>query len=130
MAPISSGPSFRPPTAEIYAEAMAKSFSGLPMGFNYSSSFRWTAVENPLTFAELGEMGYKFIFITLGAIHAAMYGEWNFLQDLAKNQEEAQFRLQSLKNGHPTENHHVMGEERYSVTEGFGARGFSAKEVL
>lgn len=116
--------------AEICAEAMAKSFSGLPMGFNYSSSFRWTAVENPLTFAELGEMGYKFIFITLGAIHAAMYGEWNFLQDLAKNQEEAQFRLQSLKNGHPTENHHVMGEERYSVTEGFGARGFSAKEVL
>ena len=134
--------------AEVYADAMRRTFPDLPLAFNYSSSFRWTAVENPLTFAELGEMGYKFIFITLGAIHAAMYGEWNFLEDLVKNQEGSQFRLQAMKDGHPTENHHVMGEferfqeieakylpkemveERYSVTKGFGARGFSAKEVL
>ena len=134
--------------AEVFAEAMQKNFPALPLGFNYSSSFKWTEVENPLTFKELGEMGYKFIFITLGAIHAAMYGEWNFLKDLSENQEQAQLRLQALKSGHPTENHHVMGrfehfqgleekylpaetvEERYSTTKGFGARGFQAKGVL
>ena len=134
--------------AEIYAEAMRRDFPDLPLGFNYSSSFRWTEVEDPLTFKELGEMGYKFIFVTLGAIHAAMYGEWNFMKDLAENHEQAQLRLQELKRGHPTENHHVMGqferfqemeekylpkemvEERYGTTKGFGARGFAAKDVL
>ena len=134
--------------AEVYAEAIRREFPDLPLGFNYSSSFKWTEVENPLTFSELGQMGYKFIFITLGAIHAAMYAEWNFLKDLAENQEEAQFRLQRMKDGHPTENHHVMGqferfqeiekkylpkemvEERYSTTRGFGARGFAEKGVL
>ena len=134
--------------AEVYAEAMRKEFPDLPLGYNYSSSFKWTDVENPMTFSELGQMGYKFIFITLGAIHAAMYAEWNFLKDLVGNQEEAQFRLQRMKDGHPTENHHVMGqfehfqeieekylpkemvEERYSTTRGFGARGFAEKGVL
>ena len=134
--------------AEIYAEAMQNGYSGMPLGFNYSSSFKWTQVENPLTFKELGQMGYKFIFITLGAIHAAMYGEWNFMKDLCENQEQAQLRLQELKSGHPTENHHIMGrfehfqkleekylpkemvEERYTTTKGFGARDFKAKGVL
>ena len=126
--------------AETYAEALRKDFPDTSLAFNYSSSLNWTKVENPLTFKELGEMGYKFIFISLGAIHAAMYAEWNFLKDLSENQEQAQLRLQTLKDGHPTESHHEMGdfahfqqledrylpremvEERYSTTEGFGAR--------
>ncbi len=78
--------------AEVYAEAMQKDFPGLPMAFNSSSSFKWTEVDNPMTFKELGEIGYKFIFVTLGAIHAAMYGEWNFMKDLAENQGQAQMR--------------------------------------
>ena len=62
------------------------------------------------------------------------------LKDLSENQEQAQIRLQALKKGHPTENHHIMGqfeyfqqleekylprelvEERYGTTTGFGAR--------
>ena len=35
-----------------------------------SSSFKWHLEPQPLSFAELGEMGFKFIFITLAAIHA------------------------------------------------------------
>ncbi len=134
--------------AEIFAEAMQRTFPKVPLAFNYSSSFKWDEVENPLTFKELGDMGYRFIFITLGAIHAAMYGEWNFLSDLNENLEQAQINLQTLKRGHPTENHHVMGrfehfqqleerylskelvEERYTTTVGFGAKGFSARDVL
>lgn len=134
--------------AEIFAEGFKRAFPDVPMAFNYSSSFKWTDIEDPLTFKQLGELGYKFIFITLGAIHAAMFAEWNFLKDLAENQEEAQFRLQTAKSGHPTENHHVMGQfkhfqaleekylpsamvkERYAVTKGFGANGFKEVGVL
>ena len=134
--------------AEVFADAMRRAFPDLPLGFNYSSSFKWTEVENPLTFRELAEMGYRYIFITLGAIHAALYAEWNFLQDLAQNQEQAQLRLQRMKDGHPTENHHRLGRfehfkqleerylpqdfvaERYSQTEGFGAEGFKPLGVL
>lgn len=133
---------------EKFAVEFKKAFPEVPMGFNYSSSFKWTKVQNPLTFRELGQMGYKYIFITLGAIHAAMFAEWNFLKDLAENQEQAQFRLQRMKDGHPTENHHKMGrfeyfqqleekylpkafvEERYSQSRGFGAKEFKHEGVL
>ena len=48
-----------------FAEAMRQSHPNLPLSFNYSSSFKWSSDPNPLTFKELGELGYKFIFITL-----------------------------------------------------------------
>ena len=134
--------------AEVYAEAILKGFPGLPLAFNYSSSFNWSEVDNPLTFKELGDLGYKFIFVSLGGIHAAMYGEWNFMGDLRDNQEQAQIRLQSLKGGHPTENHHILGRftdfqkleekylpqemvtERYSATKGYGAQDIHANDAL
>jgi isocitrate lyase len=37
-----------------------------------------------------------------------MYAAWNALEDLAKNQEQAQWALEKMKIGHPTESHHVM----------------------
>jgi len=94
--------------AEAFADAMRKSHPDLPLAFNYSSSFKWNADPNPFTFRELGELGYRFIFITLFGAHAAMYGVWNAMEDLVKNQETAQWALERLKAGHPTESHHVM----------------------
>jgi isocitrate lyase len=94
--------------AEVFAEAMRKSHPRLPLAFNYSSSFKWHADPQPFTFRELGELGYKFIFITLYGAHAAMYAVWNAMEDLVKNQEAAQWGLERLKAGHPTESHHVM----------------------
>ena len=76
--------------------------------FNYSSSFKWHKDQNPFTFRELGELGYKFIFITLFAAHAGMYAVWNAMEELVKDQEQAQWRLEKTKDGHPTESHHVM----------------------
>jgi hypothetical protein len=49
---------------------------------------------NPLTFRELGELGYKFIFITLYGAHAAMYSVWNAMHELTKNEEQAQWALE------------------------------------
>jgi isocitrate lyase len=94
--------------AIAFAEAMRKSHPHLPLAFNYSSSFRWHQDPKPFRFAELGELGYKFIFITLFGAHAAMYAVWNAMQDLAKYGEEAQWALERTKKGHPTESHHVM----------------------
>ena len=68
--------------------------------------------------AELGELGYKFIFITLFAAHAGMYAVWNAMEELVKDQEQAQWRLEKTKAGHPTESHHVMA--RVSALPGAG----------
>ena len=64
----------------------------MPLAFNYSSSFQWSRDPAPFTFRELGELGYGFIFITLYAAHAGMYATWNALEDLARNEEQAQWR--------------------------------------
>jgi isocitrate lyase len=94
--------------AEVFAEAMRKTHPALPLAFNYSSSFKWHADPSPLTFRELGELGYRFIFITLFGAHAATYAVWNAMEDLVKSQESAQWALERVKVGHPTESHHVM----------------------
>ena len=122
--------------AIAFARAMRETHPTLPLAFNYSSSFKWSADPKPFLFRELGELGYRFIFITLYAAHAGMYAVWNAMEDLAKNQEQAQWTLERMKAGHPTESHHVMArvdhwkeqekryipgaEERYRASEGFG----------
>ena len=122
--------------AIAFARAMRETHPHVPLAFNYSSSFKWHADPSPFLFRELGALGYKFIFITLFAAHAGMYATWNALEDLAKNQEQAQWTLEKLKAGHPTESHHVMArvdrfkeletryipgaEERYRASDGFG----------
>ena len=119
-----------------FARAMKQTHPNLPLAFNYSSSFRWHKDPNPLTFRELGELGYKFIFITLFGAHAAMYSVWNAMHELVKNEEQAQWALERTKVGHPTESHHVMArvshfqelerryipgtEDRLKGSDGFG----------
>jgi isocitrate lyase len=104
--PELSSPDREPAVA--FARAMRESHPNLPLAFNYSSSFKWHKDGNPFTFRELGELGYKFIFITLFAAHAGMYAVWNAMEELVKDQEQAQWRLEKVKTGHPTESHHVM----------------------
>ncbi len=94
--------------AVAFAKALRESHPHVPLAFNYSSSFKWHKDANPFTFSELGELGYKFIFITLFAAHAGMYAVWNAMEELVRDQEQAQWRLEKTKDGHPTESHHVM----------------------
>jgi isocitrate lyase len=104
--PELSSPDREPAVA--FARAMRESHPDLPLAFNYSSSFKWHKDPNPFTFKELGELGYRFIFITLFAAHAGMYAVWNAMEELVQDQEQAQWRLEKTKVGHPTESHHVM----------------------
>ncbi len=101
-----SGPGREPAVA--FARAMRETHPTVPLAFNYSSSFRWSGDPQPFLFRELGALGYRFIFITLFAAHAGMWAVWNAMEDLVKNQEQAQWALERLKAGHPTESHHVM----------------------
>ena len=94
--------------AVAFARAMRETHPDLTLAFNYSSSFRWHQDPNPFTFQELGALGYRFIFITLFASHAATYAVWNAMEELVRDQEQAQWRLEKAKVGHPTESHHVM----------------------
>ena len=65
-----------------------------------------------------------------------MWAVWNAMDGLVKREEGAQWELERLKAGHPTESHHVMArvehfkelekryipgtEERYQASDGFG----------
>ena len=84
------------------ARAMRETHPTLPLAFNYSSSSRWSGDPQPFRFRELGELGYRFIFITLFAAHAGTCATWNAMEDLVKNEEHAQWDLERLKAGHPT----------------------------
>ncbi len=64
---------------ETFTHEIRKRFPEASFAFNYSSSFKWFNDPDPLTFDQLGELGVKFLFITLGGQHAAGYGLSNLL---------------------------------------------------
>jgi len=94
--------------AERYAEEIHETHPDLDLAFNYSSSFAWSETEEPLTFAELGELGYRYIFITLFGLHSGAHSVYEDFQALAERDEQAQFELEERYLGHPTESHHEL----------------------
>ena len=65
---------------ETWASAVRRRFPEARLAFNWSSSFKWFNETNPLTFAELGDLGFAFIFITLGGQHAMGLGFSSFFE--------------------------------------------------
>src|SRR5437588_9023889 len=59
---------------EQFTQEITKRFPDAKFAFNYSSSFKWFNERDPLSFDELGEMGVKFLFITLALQHAMGHG--------------------------------------------------------
>jgi isocitrate lyase len=91
-----------------YAETLHETHPDVDLAFNYSSSFAWSEEEDPLTFAELGDMGYKYIFITLFGLHSGAHAVYEDFKRLAETDEAAQFDLEDRYMGHPTESHHEL----------------------
>jgi isocitrate lyase len=91
-----------------YAETIHETHPELKLAFNYSSSFAWSKEEDPLTFQELGDLGYEYIFITLFALHSGAHSVFEDFQKLAEGDEEGQFDLESRYFGHETESHHEL----------------------
>jgi isocitrate lyase len=91
-----------------YAETIHETHPDLKLAFNYSSSFAWSQEDDPLTFQELGDLGYKYQFITLYALHSGAHAVYEDMVNIAENAEEAQFDLEDRYLGHPTESHHEL----------------------
>ncbi|WP_284012146.1 isocitrate lyase [Halobaculum litoreum] len=101
-----------------YAETIHETHPDLDLAFNYSSSFEWGAEEDPLTFQELGDLGYKYQFITLYALHSGAHSVYEDMQNIAENAEQAQFDLEERYIGHETESHHALSfVDRYQDIE-------------
>ena len=102
---------------ETFTEQITKRFPDARFAFNWSSSFKWFSESNPMTFAELGEMGVKFIFITLGAQHAEGHGLSVLLQAMSKDQQDGYIALQrkEFEKGQdfPTKSHHFFSGVPY-----------------
>jgi len=64
--------------ARTFAEAVHARFPGKMLAYNCSPSFNWRAMLDADTIArfqrELGEMGYRFQFVTLAGFHALNHG--------------------------------------------------------
>jgi len=102
---------------ESFTEQITNHFPDARFAFNWSSSFKWFSEPNPMTFAELGEMGVKFIFITLGAQHAEGHGLSVLLQAMSKDQQDGYITLQrkEFEQGQdfPTKSHHFFSGVPY-----------------
>lgn len=79
---------------EKFSAEVHKRFPQAKFAFNYSSSFKWFNEQRPFSFAELGELGIKFLFITLGAQHATAHGLSVLLQEMYEGQEQGYINLQ------------------------------------
>src|SRR5438105_5280847 len=111
----------RAPTVR-FAEEVRRRFPGAMLRFNWSSSFKWFNETEPTGFAELGELGYKFIFITLAAQHAMGYAFSKRLQDLDGRAEQAYIELQRREwspiEDIPTKSHHLFSGVPYHQVMG------------
>lgn len=102
---------------ETFTSEVRERFPRAQFAFNWSSSFKWFTDSNPVRFEELGQMGVKFIFITLGAQHANGHGLSMLLQAMAERQEQGYIELQrkEWKDGLdlPTRSHHFFSGVPY-----------------
>ena len=122
----------RGPT-EKFAYEVRKRFPDARFAFNWSSSFKWFNDPDPITFAQLGELGYKFLFITLAAQHAYGYAFSKLLQGLSDEEQQAYVELQKKEwdatGDIPTRSHHLFTGVPYHQLMGevMGASRLGAK---
>ena len=102
---------------ETFTEQIRKRFPQARFAFNWSSSFKWFKDPNPISFAELGNMGVKFIFITLGAQHAEAHGLSVLLEAMSREQQDGYIELQRKEFASgadfPSKSHHFFSGVPY-----------------
>jgi isocitrate lyase len=84
--------------AKIFAEAIHKKYPGKLLAYNCSPSFNWkkylTEGEMQTFQQKLGELGYKFQFITLAGFHVQNYSVFKFAQSYKKDGMAAYSKIQ------------------------------------
>jgi isocitrate lyase len=102
---------------ETFTAEIRRRFPEARFAFNWSSSFKWFNDPNPMTFAELGELGVGFVFITLGGQHATGLGLSTLLEAMADREEQGYIELQRREWADgadvPTRSHHQFSGVPY-----------------
>ena len=84
--------------AREFAKAIHDKYPGKMLAYNCSPSFNWRHKLDEKTIAkfqtELGDMGYKFQFITLAGFHILNYGMFNLAKDYKETGMTAYANLQ------------------------------------
>ena len=84
--------------AKKFAEAMHAKFAGKLLAYNCSPSFNWkkylTESEMQTFQQKLGDLGYKFQFITLAGFHVQNYSVFKFAQNYKKDGMAAYSKIQ------------------------------------
>jgi isocitrate lyase len=87
--------------ARRFADAVHAQFPGKLLAYNCSPSFNWakklSADEIASFQRELGEMGYKFLFVTLAGFHALNYSMYELAREYTAEGMTAYSRLQQAE---------------------------------
>ncbi len=87
--------------AKQFAEAIRKEFPNKLLAYNCSPSFAWSKHLSPEQIAkfqnELGEMGYKFQFVTLAGFHALNHSMFNLAKGYVKDGMTSYVALQEAE---------------------------------
>ncbi|WP_338759931.1 isocitrate lyase [Bernardetia sp. ABR2-2B] len=87
--------------ARYFAEKIHEKFPGKLLAYNCSPSFNWTANLDKDTIAtfqkQLGEMGYKFQFVTLAGFHSLNMGMYDLALKYKAEGMAAYSRLQDME---------------------------------
>ena len=87
--------------ARRFAEKVHAKYPGKLLAYNCSPSFNWKKKLDPSTIAkfqiELGQMGYKFQFVTLAGFHALNYGMFELARKYRQRGMSAYSELQEAE---------------------------------
>ena len=87
--------------ARQFAEALHHKYPGKMLAYNCSPSFNWKKHLDDATIAKfqraLGDMGYKFQFITLAGFHSINYGMYELAHGYARDNMTAYVKLQEAE---------------------------------
>lgn len=87
--------------AREFAEEVRRRFPGKMLAYNCSPSFNWRKKLDPQTIEtfqqQIGEMGYKFQFVTLAGFHALNYSMYELARGYAKRGMGAYSELQQAE---------------------------------
>ncbi|MBA3533635.1 MAG: isocitrate lyase [Ardenticatenales bacterium] len=106
--------------ARRFAEAIHAEYPGKLLAYNCSPSFNWKKKLDEETIAifqrELGEMGYKFQFITLAGFHALNYSMFELANAYRTEGMTAYSRLQQAEFAGEVEGYRATAHQRFVGT--------------
>jgi len=102
--------------AEQFARAIRAKYPGKLLAYNCSPSFNWKKNLDAATIAsfqkQLGEMGYKFQFITLAGFHALNHSMFALARDYRARQMAAYVELQEAEFAAETDGYTAARHQR------------------